>query len=567
MTNNEHVMPVTRKHRILAQRIDRTLLAAAVLQILSAIGLFLAASGIGQAVAIVLGLAGVIFAAVALRAGGSARGDERIQTVSERADGDVVDLTVATEAANSPAGAALARVLERIRASLADLQEHSLNVALASAEARRVAEEANRNAGTQEQYSEVIFRSSNETATAIAELSQRTDAITQINSRNLETVRGSLHNLEETAGHIATMVDLMQGFDHTVARLESGSSHIATILETVQNFAGQTNMLALNAAIEAARAGEQGRGFAVVADEVRELAGKVHGAADQIAELVQEVTQAVAETAESSSEIAARAEQARNAVSHSFEQFQRMVQDSEAAHDDLLLINSAIEELSVSNRQIHERSTAIRDLGLRIRDDMMTSFEHNSDLRRRTDGTLVKLAEFRIGDGALEKVLGQLHANRDRLQTALETLHAEGVDVFDRHYTPVPNTDPEQHDVSYQPQLTAAIQREIDAWTEQLPGALFCIPLDSETYVPVHLSAASQPPTGDPKVDMLRSRNKRFFVEESERERFRVPEAFSITTYLRDTGEVMFVAHLQVDVAGRYWGRLVTGLTAEAFGL
>ena len=454
--------------------------------------------------------------------------------------------------------------LERLRVALEDLRSHSTKVAYASARTRQVTERAHQHAGRQEEYSELIFTSSDETATAIEELSQRTNTIAEVNSRNLEVAHKSLSDLQTAAAGIGEVSKMMAGFAETVQRLENSSGNIGQILSTVQGFASQTNMLALNAAIEAARAGEKGLGFAVVAEEVRGLAGKVRGAADQIGGLIAEMSEAVSQTADGTRTMIARSDNARRAVDASSEQFQSMIHSFSATHDDLLRVGSAVEELSVTNREVHSRSTEIRQLSTDIREDMKQSLAQGDDLRVATDDALEKLCQFRIGRGRLERVLEIAEQRRDDLAAEIRDLMAGGVNMFDQDYQPIPNTNPPKFDVGYARPFREACQRMVDSWREGVEGSPYCLPLDNEGFVAIHLSEFSQPPTGDPKIDLVKSRNMRFF------ERRKIDHRggrFLLTSYVRDTGQVMFNLSVPVMISGREWGGLFMGLTTVGLGL
>src|SRR5690606_102481 len=183
--------------------------------------------------------------------------------------------------------------MERLRSALEDLRYHTIGVTLSSARSRQIAERAGLDATRQEEFSEQIWRASEETSNAISALSRWTSHIADLNSRNLEAAQEAVNDQVHANTRTADVGALMQQFHDTVEELEKTSADIRTILATVQGFAAQTNMLALNAAIEAARAGEHGRGFAVVADEVRELAIKVRSSADQIGDLLGDMIQVV----------------------------------------------------------------------------------------------------------------------------------------------------------------------------------------------------------------------------------------------------------------------------------
>ncbi|MFW5823948.1 MAG: methyl-accepting chemotaxis protein [Marinobacter sp.] len=356
---------------------------------------------------------------------------------------------------------------------------------------------------------------------------------------------------------------MMAEFQDTVGELQGTSKNIQTILHTVQEFSEQTNMLALNAAIEAARAGEQGRGFAVVADEVRTLAVKVGGAADQISDLVGKMGKVVERTSSGTHAMLEQAGRVQQAVQSSSEHFQSMIGDFESSHNDLLQVSSAVEELSVVNRDVHGHSTEIRELGQRIRENMQDSDTQTTDLVDAADDTLHQLCQFRIGRGRLEESLEKVEARRDRIQAEIEKLVAQGVNMFDRNHRPIPGTNPQKFDVSYARPFQKACQHLIDEWARENDGAIYCLPLDDKGYVAIHRSELSHEPTGDPEVDLQKSRHMRFFQSRD------IPHMgrFKLQSYIRDTGEVMFNLSVPIEAGGRYWGGLFIGLPASQLGI
>lgn len=486
-----------------------------------------------------------------------------LKTINE-AQGDLSSsMAEMGDGANREVARLFNQFVERLRTALEDLREHSIQVTLTSAQNRQVVEEASRDAGKQEDYSEVIHRSSEETAAAIDQLSRWTNNIADLNSRNLGTAQEAVEELLQANTQVVEVSDMMSQFHGTVQRLETTSENIQVILGTVQGFAAQTNMLALNAAIEAARAGEQGRGFAVVADEVRDLAVKVRGSADEIGALLEEMIMVVSQTSEGTHQMIAKTSQVGGAIDKSATEFREMVSGFESTHTDLLQVSAAAEELSVSNGDIRARSQEIRDLGIRIREDMERNSLQTQHLLDSTDKALHKLCQFRIGRGELENVLEILERRRDQIEPELERLMTSGVNMFDRNHQPIAGTNPVKFDISYARPFQRACQHLIDAWASENDGALYCLPLDNKGYVAIHRSELSQEVTGDPQVDLARSRHMRFFQTRE------IPHMgrFRLQSYLRDTGEVMFNLSVPIHVHGKFWGGLFLGLPAARLGL
>jgi len=504
---------------------------------------------------------------------GNGAGIVRMVEALRRANQDVADISRDVPVPDKGLVRDLAEQYNRFMARLRDSFEHQqqLNVLIAytGADARKVATSAREDTAEQERVSELNFQSSDEVSRAIQELARRSTDVTAVNSRNLEAAKGSLAEFNEVLENIGKVVTTMRHFESTVEELAASSTSIRELLGTVQSFSAQTNMLALNAAIEAARAGEQGRGFAVVADEVRVLAGKVGGAADQIDELVERMGKAVAQATHGTHEAVEHTEDAHSTIISSTERFEAMVKDFETTHSDMLMVSSAVEEMSVTNQESLERSTQIRELGRRIHREMDRMFTHADMMRDNSNAAMRDYSSMRIGRGKLEQVIELLDERKAIVIDIFERLMDRGIDVFDRNYRPIPDTDPQQYDIQWGEPLRRELQPLMDQWYHQTPieGYNFCMPVDDHGFVAVNRSELSKPRTGDPEVDRAQSRHMYFAMDRKRAEENRKIQEIRITTFTIINGTIVFSIARPLHVRGRRWGTMNLGLTPEALGI
>ncbi|WP_262271208.1 methyl-accepting chemotaxis protein [Microvirga yunnanensis] len=143
---------------------------------------------------------------------------------------------------------------------------------------------------------------------AVASVAQQTSA-------NVQTVAAATEELSISIREIASQVSqssqiaerAVEGArrtNGTVQELATMADKIGDVVQLINTIAGQTNLLALNATIEAARAGEAGKGFAVVASEVKDLANQTARATEEISQQIASVQQATGQTVAAIQEIA-----------------------------------------------------------------------------------------------------------------------------------------------------------------------------------------------------------------------------------------------------------------------
>ncbi|PKM04971.1 MAG: hypothetical protein CVV16_02145 [Gammaproteobacteria bacterium HGW-Gammaproteobacteria-6] len=489
----------------------------------------------------------------------------------KRANAEQIDLTTDESSAQqqNPSLTQFDAFAGRLRELMSGFQQLSLRVAHSSALNRLLAEQAARDASKQQSLSELIFQASDQTTSALHDITARTSGIAGMTTRNLDVAKVSREQLTEARVKMQHISEAMAGFKENINALGNTSGQIRNILATVQDFSAQTNMLALNAAIEAARAGEQGRGFAVVADEVRNLSIKVGTAASQIGELMEQMLKAMDGADKQTQSMQAQSDSAGTAVSTAAEQFVQMVEDFQRSNDDLLMVSSALEQLTVTNSETHEHGSAIRELSLTISQRMKDSFTQADAQRDNTNRVLEELSRFRLGQGNLEMATDLLMSRSKIISGKLQQLQEQGVNIFDRNYSLIPNTNPPKHNVSWAAPYQKLMQPLLDEWdTQGKDGVLYMLPVDSHGYLAASRTATSQPLTGDPAVDAAKSVHMRFVAKGIDLENLNKCTHVGMGTYvLPGTSTIVFVMFVPVIVQGKHWGHLSAGILPKALGV
>ncbi len=452
----------------------------------------------------------------------------------------------------------------QLRGMIADLRRMGVGIAVESAQvAKRVEDSAGR-AGEQQTLAEVIVRSSQEATEAIDSSSAGLQRVADSTGRNLEAAREAVGELRQVADQMEGVTGRMAAFRDTVEELDRTSRGTGAIVSLIEDISDQTNLLALNAAIEAARAGEAGRGFAVVAEEVRKLADKVKSATGEIASNIRSMSSQTRSVLDETLAIGARTAQARSVVQQSSQTLQVMVGDFEGSNEQLLQIATAVEELSTTNLRVHEKISHVRGLSREVSERMAQSGASAAELGQITERLQVLVSQFRVGQGSFEAIVFKARLHRELMAARIAELHARGVDVFDDRYRPVPGTTPPKYETSYTEAFRQELQPLYDRALADVDGAVFALCVDRNGYAPTHNGKYSKPVTGDPKVDLAQSRDRRKFDDKTGLRAARSEAPLLLQTYVRDTGEIMNDLSIPLWVAGRHWGALRLGLQPAA---
>ena len=455
------------------------------------------------------------------------------------------------------------RFIQSIRDMLANVRENGVVIAVESAKVLKNITETEKSTEKQNELAQLVFNASNEATQAINEVSVNANFISESTQSNLGSARKSFEGMLDIKNKIEKVDRNLQEFRQTTNILSENSEKIISVTKLINEISDQTNLLALNAAIEAARAGEHGRGFAVVADEVRKLAEKVKDATSEISGNITSMTKNVLKTKEGTDNIYEFIKDTNKVIEVSTSQFETMIQDFENTSEQLLKIASAIEEISVTNSEIHNNVEQISLISSQVVEKMQVSLKSTEVLNAKTEGMQDIVSKFKVGKGKFENVL-LIAEKYKNICTEKITEISELVNVFDKNYKLIPDTNPKKYKTDYDSYFETMLRPIYDEAVREIQGAIFTLCVDSNGYAPTHCSKFSQPLTGDYKTDLIKSRDKRMFNDPVGLRAAKNESKFLLQTYVRDTGEVMADLSMPIYVKGKHWGAIRLGLSPDA---
>ena len=445
-----------------------------------------------------------------------------------------------------------------------------------------------------------------ELATAAGNAAVAAQAVDEQSGRGLRTSELAEQEVVALQTHLQEAAERLQALLGDVAQITRVSEVIATI-------AKQTNLLALNAAIEAARAGEQGRGFAVVAEEVRKLAEhaatqtrEIRALTERVAAQLTPAREVLRRSVESAEAAATATVDVRTALRATSELAARAAQAVDAIARVVHEQTTALERAAASLGDIVESIGTIEQQAQRIAEETFALAHVASDayeqLAKVDTGTMFHraLAACRELAERCQRVFERaIDERRVRLEDLLELRYTEIkgpairslARLFDVSRVPPEGFQPPKYSTAYDAAVDLELSEEMEATLRKEPRLVFALPIDLNTYAPMHNRAFCQDWTGIPERDLAGNRVKRFFWDQRVlvrgarvglgaaaerlpnmasradfiragcdlRESPQQRSQFLVQTYARDTGEVMTVITVPLFVKGHRWGAALVG--------
>jgi len=465
----------------------------------------------------------------------------------------------------SPVAWPLSTFLAALRKRFITMRQASIDIALNTARLQAQAQACREMAGEQADQAERLADSgrriealSDQTSTAVSDVAGMFDVQVRVAHETL----AQLTDLHERVQRVTAQMEV---FSAVVSQLSQRAQSVGDTSRLIKDIALQTHLLALNAGVEAARAGDAGKGFAVVASEVGKLAERVNAATGEIVSHTGEILELVSDTREKTDSIHTDMASSDKVVTQFTQNFDQFVKDFDRMGAQM---NDAVQTVSQVNDVNHDMGQAIARiaaLSSQVQNRMATMNDQVMAVRGKTESLQEMLASLRTGNTPFDWLAGMLDTLRGACVKLLSQAHRQGVDIFDRQYRKIPDSNPPRYRTGYDAIIEQQLTQILDYVLEQLPAGRYVFMTDKNGYTPAHNTRYSHAPTGNVEYDTLHARNKRIFDDEVNRNAVRNEGGVLCQTYMRDTGEIVTDLSVSLDVEGSRWGTVRVGIDYGLF--
>jgi len=230
------------------------------------------------------------------------------------------------------------RFLEKLQAMIGKISANANTVASSSSELASVSTQMTSNSENTSENTQAVAAAAeemntnmNNVSSTMEETSASIQSIVSAAEEMTSTIQEIANNTSKGNTITKVAVRTAEDISKKVNDLGRAARDISKVTETIAEISEQTNLLALNATIEAARAGEAGKGFAVVAGEIKQLARQ---------------------TAEATNEINSKISGIQTTTVDSVRAIEEIVRVINDINDIMTTVAAAIEEQSVTTREI-----------------------------------------------------------------------------------------------------------------------------------------------------------------------------------------------------------------------
>lgn len=135
--------------------------------------------------------------------------------------------------------------------------------------------------------------------------------------------------------------------------------------------------------------------------------------------------------------------------------------------------------------------------------------------------------------------------------------------LFDTFYIPIPNTQPQKYQTSYDRITDHKLRDIFDRYTGADPNIIFVVAVDRNGYLPTHISKFSKPTANNSAYNVKNNRTKQIFNDRTGLAAARNLKPFLLQRYQRDTGDDLYDLSVPIMLNGRHWGAIRISYTQK----